>query len=265
MSSWPGTFCALPDQKCGMRIAFLILSLSSLVSLLRADTPTEMKAALAVLKGDSAVKARIDYEYWRGSGDEKKPESEGASVNAKVEASSDGVRIFWDREQIRAAKEEQNKQGEEKKSAIQHAMSALSATHVSDYLDASPSLLRTLEHADLLSETTENWQGSPARLLTYKVNPQLSEKDRKYIKKLEATAKIWVGADGTPLAAERMVNVRGRALLVISFESHEKEEFRFARNGNRLVVISHQREQSGSGGGENNQEKTTAKLTLGEG
>jgi len=163
------------------------------------------------------------------------------------------------------AKQERDNQGPGKKHSVQHALSALGVTKVNDYLDAGPTLIRTLEHADLLSETAEDWQGKPARVLAYKLNPQLSEKDRKYIKQLDATARIWVGADGTPLAAERQVHVKGRALIVISFESLEKEEYRFAKSGNRLVVVRHVHEQSGSGGGESNQEKTTTELTINEG
>ena len=67
---------------------------------------------------------------------------------------------------------------------------------------------------------------------------------------------------GRPLGAEQRVHVKGRALLVISFQSDQREEYRFAPAGDRLVVVEHVKEGSGSGGGQSGKERTTATLTI---
>jgi hypothetical protein len=54
--------------------------------------------------------------------------------------------------------------------------------------------------------------------------------------------------------------MKGRALLVISFEQKQQEGFTFTRMGNRLVVIHYTQENSGSGGGEHGQSKTVVTL-----
>jgi hypothetical protein len=245
-----------------MRFLFFLLLPCVIV---RADSQSELKAALARLNGREPVQARVDFQLSSRSGDAKQPVVEEAAVTARVEAGPTGLRISWSPEQIQAAAQEAKAPEAETKAPIRRAMAALTATTLHDYLNGSAELLHTLEQAQLVDEKTESWQGQPARLLTFKLTPRIGEKDRKYIKELVATAKIWVGGNGVPLAAESRMHLKGRAMLVISFESAEMEEFRFAQAGDRLVVIRHVKENSGSGGGESGQQKTIATLTLGEG
>jgi len=72
--------------------------------------------------------------------------------------------------------------------------------------------------------------------------------------------QIWLDAGGVPMGAEQKVRVRGKALLVISFQSEQRDEFRFARVGDRLVTVRHLHEGSGSGGGESGQSKRSTNL-----
>ena len=70
-----------------------------------------------------------------------------------------------------------------------------------------------------------DWKGAPASLLTFKNTPRVNAQTRKYLKELTSTVRVWVGTDGAPLAAERNVRFRGRALLVGSFQSSESDAF----------------------------------------
>jgi hypothetical protein len=240
--------------------AFFLLGLT----LLHADPAAELKTALATFTGRDLVKAAVAYDYWHRSGDEKKPVEETAKISLRADAGPEGLRITWPRELIEAAAAEQRARAAdpEKKTTTRQAMDELGAIALSDYLNAAPSLLRTLEQAQLVEVKTEPWQGRPARRLAFKLSPAMSEQDRSYIKRLDATASVWIGEDGRPLGAERHVYLKGRALLVIGFESDEREEFRFTPVGDRLVVVSHVKESSGSGGGQSGKQKTTAVLTL---
>lgn len=240
----------------------LILLLS--VSCVRADSQSELRSALTRLGGREVIKARVNYQIARTEGVADKQAGEEGKATVVVEDGSDGMRIFWSEAIIQAVNDEHAAQGRdpEKRAPIQRAMDELSATRLNGYLNAAPELLRKLEGAQLLEEKAGAWEGQPVRILTFKLTPHLNERSRKYVKEIEITARLWVGADGVPVAAENRTRLRGRALLVISFESSETEEFRFREAGNRLVVLRHVREASGSGGGENSHEKTVANLTL---
>jgi hypothetical protein len=173
--------------------------------------------------------------------------------------------MSWSHTLIQTASQEARAQAKdpEQKASTRRAIEGLKAVTVSDYLNGAEELLRTLEQGQLVEEKSEPWQGKPAKLLRFKITPKLSKQDQKYVKELEASAKVWVGADGLPLAAETQMHMKGRALLVISFEQQEQETFQFVRSGNRLVVVHHSKESSGSGGGEHGQNKTVVNLKLG--
>jgi hypothetical protein len=236
-------------------------------SLLRADSGSELKSTLARLTGREPVKARVELDISSGDTDAVKPAGAIGTVTAAVEDGPEGMKILWNRAVMTTADEEHRAQirNPEAKTPTRRAMDGLSASRLSDYLDAAPELLRTLDEAVFVEEKAETWEGQPARLLAFKLTPRMDERTRKMIKELDATVRIWIGADGFPLAAERRMQLKGRAYLVISFESTESEEFHFKHIGDRLVVVRHVKESSGSGGGQNNHQKTIANLTLAEG
>jgi len=232
--------------------------------LLPADTLSDLKGTLARLNGQEALKASVEYQFWSRQGDEKKPVITEGKATTLVEEGPQGLKLSWSRGLIQAAAQEAKAKvlDPEKTTPTRRAIEGLKAVEMSDYLNGAEELLRTLEQSQLVEEKAEAWQGKPARLLLFKFTPRLGQQQRKYIKELDATAKVWVGADGLPLAAENQVHMKGRAYLVISFEQQQKEEFRFARAGNRLLVVHHVQESSGSGGGEKGQSKTVMNLSL---
>lgn len=236
---------------------FLVLLLPC--SLLRADGFSDLKTALARLTAHDPIKARAQLQLSNRDDNGGEPKLNESSATAEVEAGPEGLRIFWTREQVQSAAAELA--AKNPKTSVRRAMGALSATRLLDYLDGAPNLLRQLDGAELTGEKNVTWQGRPTRLLSFKLNPPMSERQRSHIKELDAAAQIWIDRDGFPLAAESHVNLKGRALLVISFESSTKEEFRFAHVGDRLLVIHYVRENSSSGGGEGGGQKTIVTLT----
>jgi hypothetical protein len=245
-----------------MRLRSLVLLLTA--GILQADALADLKGALARLNGQDPVKASVDYQFWSRQGDDKKPViTEGKSTTI-VEDGPQGLRMSWSRALIQTAVQEAKAQAQdpEKRASTRRAIEGLRAVEVSSYLNGAQELLSTLEQGQVTEERSEAWQGKPARLLCLKLAPKLSRQDQKYIKEFEATAKVWIGLDGLPLAAETQTRMKGRALLVISFEQQRKETFQFTRVGNRLVVVHHAQESSGSGGGEKGQSKTVVTLHL---
>lgn len=243
-----------------LRILFLLL----IGSLAQADTLSELKGLLPRLNGAEPIKATVDYQFWNRQGDDKKPVITEGRATTQVEDGPQGLRMTWSRNTLQAATQEAKAKAldPEKKTPTRRALEGLKALEVSDYLNGADELLRTLEQSQLVQERLDTWEGKPAKLLQLKVTPKLGQQERKYIKEMEATAKVWVSSEGLPLAAETEVHMKGRALLVISFEQHQKEAFQFTRAGNRLVVLRHAQESSGSGGGEKGQSKTVMSLSL---
>lgn len=240
-----------------------LLALFLAAGLLQADTLADLKGTLAHLNGQEPVKASVTYQFWSRQGDEKQPVVTEGKANAFVEEGPLGLKMSWSRALLQTAAQEAKAQAKdpEQRASTRRAIEGLKAVEVSDYLSGAEELLRTLEQGQLLEEKAEAWQGKPARLLRFKITPKLSKQNQKYVKELVATASVWVGADGLPLAAETQVRMKGRALMVISFEQDQKETFQFTRIGNRLVVTHHAKENSGSGGGEQGQTKTVVTLT----
>jgi hypothetical protein len=241
-----------------------LLSLLLLGSLVQADTLSDLKGLLPRLQGSEPIKASVDYQFWNRQGDDKKPVITEGRATTQVEDGPQGLRMTWSRNTLQAAAQEAKAKAldPEKKTPTRRALEGLKALEVSDYLNGADELLRTLEQSQLVQERLDTWEGKPAKLLQLKVTPKLGQQERKYIKEMEATAKVWVSNEGLPLAAETEIRMKGRALLVISFEQHQKEAFQFTRVGNRLVVLRHAQESSGSGGGEKGQSKTVMSLSL---
>ena len=231
-----------------MRISLLFFLICSLV---RADSLVDLKTTLARLNGHDPVKAATTFTYWNRTGDDKAPVIEEAKISAVAEDGPQGLKITWGRDLIQQVTAEMRAQTEnpEKKSPTRQAMDELNAIRLNDYLNTAPGLLLKLAHAQLMKEDADTWRGQPVRLLLFKLTPPLSEHDRKYIKELEVTAKVWLGADGIPLAAETKSRIKGRALLVITFEVEEDEAFDFAQVGRRLVIVRHVKESHNSGAG----------------
>ena len=70
-----------------------------------------------------------------------------------------------------------------------------------------------------------------------------------------------MGADGTPLGAEKTEQTKGR-FLVLFFESLRKQTWTFGRKGNRLFATRHEVSDSASGMGQDYRSSTIATLAL---
>jgi hypothetical protein len=248
-----------------MRFTAPLLAITILSSLsLRADGLSELKAALAAQAGQGAVRARIEYSVRQLEGDDKdvvKMEGKAATV---VEDSPQGMRIFWDRATMAAAAGELAARAADpdKKAPTRRVMDALDPQTLSDYLNAVPNLQRKLEGAQLVEEREDTLEGRKLRLLVLKLQPKLTAQDKKYVKQAESTARIWVDADGLPVASESHFLVKGRAFLVITFDSSEDSHLRFGRVAGRLVVLHHEKTSGGAGGGEKSSETIKADLKV---
>jgi hypothetical protein len=230
---------------------------------LAADGLTSLRANLQKVNGGDALKATVDYGFWRQTTEDKKPVQSQGRVAVTVEDGAQGLRLGWARPVLQQAAQEAKAQAQnpDKTAGTRSALRAIDAVEAEELVNFAEPLLRTLEGAQLLEEQDDTWQGRPARRLKLKVEPKLPASQKKYIKKLDVQAFIWVGPDGLPLAASNTTAFTASRFF-ISFEGTTKEERRFQRVGNRLVVAFHQSEDSNSGFGQSTANKRTTTVTV---
>ena len=121
---------------------------------------------------------------------------------------------------------------------------------------------RDLVDAHLVADAVEPLDGIPTRVLTLQIKPVIASRDRKYVKDVEATARIWLGPDGVPVAEERRVLLKGRIFLIIGFEIDQRDVLRLGRSGDRLLELRRESEMRSSGAGERRDRNATTTLTV---
>jgi hypothetical protein len=231
-------------------------------SVMRADTLSDLKTALAALDDRGTFKARVEVGSVQHYDEAAKDDPAALTVAALVEDGPQGLTIIWDRTLLQAAATEVDAKGKDanKSTPTRSSMDDLKPSALSEYLNARSRVLRLLDQAQLTAEKEVVWEGQPTRLLTFKWNPPLSDRDKKVIKEVEGTVRLWLGADGLPAAVETKAHAKGRALLIISFETTETEEIRFAKTGGRLVMTRYGHETQSSGGGQSGVKKSFVTL-----
>ena len=245
------------------RHLFLFVCLPALLPL-RADGLSDLKTRLRALESTAPIKTQVKHETWNRSGDPKKPVVTQGDALALVEDGPQGLRITWSSEQLQLAVREARARtlDPEKTTPTRDAIASMDTLSIQECFYAGPGILQQLEGAKLLEDRADVLDGQPVRLLSLKIEPRLSTNEKKYVKELESTAKFWLDPGGLPIGAERHTKVRGRALMVISFQSDERDEYRFAHVTNRLITVRHTHENSASGGGESTQSRQVTTVTL---
>jgi hypothetical protein len=215
-----------------------------------ADPLGELAAALGRLGATRPVRARVEHRFTSSQGDDP-PGPEGL-VTATATSGADGLQVAWSRELLAEAEHEEAGlvTTPDARTPVRDALLDLRVLTLGQVLDAAPGLLRVLRGAELVEARDDAWDGAPARLLVMKVTPPLGARERRYVKEVQATARVWLGPDGVPVAAEQEIRARGRIFLIISFEVEQRERLRLARDGDRLVARHRESEQRSSGAGE---------------
>ena len=189
-----------------------------------ADPVAQLVGVLARLPATTPVRARVEHRATFTQGDEEKAPATGTAT-ATASSGPEGLRITWSPTLLARAEAEERErlQNPDADAPTRDAVGDLRTLAVARALDAVPEMLRSLYDARVLEDKVEPFEGAPTRVLLLQVKPAIATRDRKYVKDVEATARIWLGPDGVPLAAERRVLLKGRIFLIITFEIEQKE------------------------------------------
>jgi hypothetical protein len=227
------------------------------------DPIATLVGALARLPATTPVRARVEHRVTFLQGNEEQEPPVGTAT-ATVSSGPEGLRITWSPSLLARADAEDRARisNPEAPAPTRDAVSDLRTLALARSLDAVPEMLAALSEATLLEDKVEPFEGTPTRVLLVQVKPAIAARDRKYVNDVEATARIWLGPDGVPLAAERRVLLKGRIFLIITFEVEQKESLRFGRSRDRLVVVRNESDFRSEGPGERRDRRAVTTLML---
>jgi hypothetical protein len=244
-------------------VKFLLLPLLLVPTLLFADGLTDVRAALQKLQSDQPLRARVEIKTRRSGGESNKQKQSESVSSVIVESGAEGLKMSWSADQIKQSRKAawaETTNPDAPKSDLA-TLKTLEAGHALNLLDAADPLRRGLERARLLEDKSDNYKGKPARLLVIRIELALDEEERKALKSSDAIEKLWLDADGIPIAMDRTIDAKFSKFL-IGFKIHEHETREFQRAAGRLVTIVSTKESSGSGFGHAEESRTTIAVTL---
>lgn len=219
----------------------------------------DLRAALQAVGDSSPVRAELVVEVTRQQRDET-PRTGRATVTASK--NGDGLQIGFAAHELAAAGREHAQTDPDRPRPVSTGLRAIDPVDVEAMLGYSRRLLAELDGARLLGAQASSHGGAPAQLLELELPVRLSESGRKRIKHAHETLKLWIGADGLPLALEEKGEYRGRIFLIIGFEAHQSRMLQFGRSGDRLIVLRAETNNGGSGLGESASESLTTTLKV---
>jgi hypothetical protein len=261
---------ARTEIRTGNRIAGRIIGVGALLAAglaapAHAERLDELRTRLAGWKATQAVSGTLELTYSRQDHADAAGSVPAVTLGVPVHADRDGVSLRWTPELLARLQKERAEPDPNHRGPVGEGSRELGAERLASDLDMAPVLARWLKDAKLTAEREVDLDGHPARLLEIGLVVPLSTKDKKYVNQVDATLKLWLGPDGEPLAADRRVALKGRALLVIGFEQTETAHYRFSRVGDRLLAVEHTEELAGSGGGESGTTRSGSRLTVDDG
>ncbi len=231
----------------------------------RADGVADLRAALGRLAAGAPVKATLEIRSWHRNGQGKDAEEDQGSIGMQIEDGPRGLALTYPRELLARVEAEQRARARDanSKTPLLAALREADPGELLSLVSAAPRLARLLERAVFKGERADNVAGKAARLLTFAIPMStLSERERKYAKKMESTFEIWIGADGTPMASRARQKISGRAFVVVSFESSNSEDCVYTVAGERLLTLRRDVHDAASGAGEASEAKSTSILQL---
>lgn len=228
----------------------------------RADGLADLRAALAKLKAEAPIRARIEVKTTETSkgDDSSRLVSKDALVTAEL--GPQGLRIAWPAQALAETRKAARLRAASPDAVKQDGgLAELEAEDAADLLSYAEPLALAIEGAKVVQEKNDVRQGKPARLLVLQPADRLRESERKMLKGREETLRIWLDAEGFPLAMERSADLKFSKFL-ISFDVTARESRTFMRAAGRLVVATETVEGGGSGLGQSGQTKRQSRVAV---
>jgi hypothetical protein len=213
-----------------MRRMLRTCTLVVLSTLARADGPADLSAGLQRLQDPGPIEARVDYSNRQEVTGFLKMARWQSSLQLRVNQGFGRLRVDWmpsEGQQILVP------------TSDPVALQDTAPGNLSLLLNQAPYLAQFLASARLIGETPALIEGKPTRLLSYSFTPTPRSSDRGLITRAEATFRLWIAEDGTPIGSETSVDYRGqRTRMYGRFHYTSQVKDAYGVVSSRLVVLS---------------------------
>ena len=244
---------------------FAFLALACAAAAAQADGVSDLRAALARYAAQAPLRATLEVKTFDRHGEGKDAEDKSGQASVLIDDGPRGLQVTYAKDMLALVDGESRRQARDPKAKTPTlwALERLDASEYAPMVSAASRLALRLEDAIPKGEKAEDWQGKPARRLSFAIpDTHLSESERKYVKNFEASIDVWIAADGTPLASAERAEVSGRAFVVVSFESKQEDSATYAVVGDRLVALRRESHNVSSGAGEKGEQRVVKTLQL---
>ncbi len=245
-----------------LRRAILVMLLAGLALpvLARADAVADLRSTLNRLQATQPLAATVQVSSTVKSDDDK---TTHAQLQVSLVSGKDGLSMGFSPDLLQRAAHEAaaHAKNTDTPTPITDLLGELSPVSVQPMVDFAPVLLRQLDGATLASEHAEAYDGKPAHLLLFEVPLPASASKQMTIKHYTGQLKVWLAADGVPVAMQKIAEVKGRKLL-ISIDIGNTTRYALKVIGTRLVAVSRHSEETHSVFGKAGSNVTDAVLTL---
>ncbi len=221
--------------------------------LARADGLADLKAALARLQASTPLKATLEVRTTERNGEGADASEKRGQASVTLEDGARGLQVLYARDTLASIDAESRQLARDPKARTPTvwALARLDASELVPMASAAQALSRSIDEGPFRSERADSWNGRPARLLTFAVPlTKLPEQQRKYVKDFEATLSVWIAADGTPLASGTHTRIKGRAFVVVGFETVDDTSNTYGIAGDRLLTLRGEHHMVSRGAGE---------------
>lgn len=229
----------------------------------RADGLADLKAALSRLQGQTPLKAQLEVKTWRRQGEGKDAQDKQGAAALTLEDNGRGLQLMYGKDLLARVEAEQRAQlkNKEVSTPALTGLRDLEFTDLRGMSSAAASLAHAVEDAVFLNEVSDQYAGKPVRRLNFEVPlEKLPQRERKYVRELDAKLSVWIAADGTPLASTVRVKASGRAFIVVRFKHFSEEDRVYSVLGDRLLLVRKEERGGASGAGESQEYKTSLSL-----
>lgn len=212
----------------------------------QADALADLRATLSGLHADKPLAATLSVHSTTHS-DEDNAKVSRAQVQVSVASGADGLHLGFSPKLLERADQEAGSSARDKDAPtpIKDLLDKLNPVNVQPMVDFAPALLHDLEGVTLASERDEVHGGKPSHLLVFDIPLPESAGKKMSVKHYTGQLKVWLDADGVPLATKKIVDVKGRKLLIsIAFSTNSNYALRLI--GTRLVAVSRHVEEKHS-------------------
>jgi hypothetical protein len=225
-------------------ISAVALSLVSTSAL--ADGLSDLKSALAKLKGSTPVAAEITNRFEQSRGSDDDVVVKNGFVKLRASDSPNGLAVFYDAETLALMDLEAKARVEDEDVNTPTLMGLNNNLGTMDMrikFSSAAHLEKRLMQATFVSEEEYDIDGTAHRKLRFDlpVDAIISDKTtRKYVDRFDAFYNIIIDSEGNPVESELSFKGRGRAYLVLSVKAEVSSKSRYQVHGERLLQITHE-------------------------